>query len=89
MLVKRSSKNQIALPKSVLERAGIGENDLYFDVEYENGRIVLTPMQLEEKIPPEVLARFEERTLKREPGDKSYSSMDEAVRGLRRRKSSR
>ena len=83
MLVKRSVKNQIAIPKAVLERAGLSARDVYFDVEYRNGHIILTPMELEEKISPEALRRFKERSLKQEAGDKTYHSMDEALRGLR------
>ena len=86
MLVKRSRKNQISIPKAILDRAGLGPEDLYFDVEYSNGQIALTPMQLEEKIPRETLARFEARTLKREPGDRTHRSMDELIRNLHRQR---
>ena len=85
MVVKRSSKNQVAIPKAVLERAGLGPHDIYFDVEYEKGRIVLKPLQLEEKISPESLGRFEKKTLKKESGDQTYASMVEAMRGLHRK----
>lgn len=86
MLVKRSRKNQVAIPKAILERAGLSSEDLYFDVGYSNGQILLTPMQLEEKIPPEALARFEARSLKREPGDRVYRSTDELIRHLHRKR---
>jgi hypothetical protein len=82
MLVKRSSKNQIALPKAVLERAGLGPEDVYFDAVYSHGRIVLTPMEFEEKIPPEALRRFEGRVLKRQAGDKVFRSTEELIRDL-------
>jgi len=85
MLIKRSRKNQIAIPKAILERAGMGPEDLYFDVQYDKGRIVLIPMQLEEKISPETLKKFEAETLKQEVGDKRYLSMQEAIKGLRRK----
>ena len=84
MLMKISSKNQIVIPKAVLERAGLGKDDVYFDVEYEKGCIRLKPMQVEEKIAPEVLARFEAKMMKREPGDRVYKSMDEALRDLKK-----
>lgn len=86
MVVKRSSKSQIVIPKAILDRAGLGPKDIYFDVTYENGRIVLTPVQFEEKIPVESLKRFEDRTLKQEKEDEVYGSVDEAIRGLRRRR---
>ena len=85
MLIKRSRKNQIAIPKAILARAGMGPEDLYFDVQYDHGRIVLIPMQLEEKISPEDIKKFESRVLKRETEDKNYSSMEETIAGLRRK----
>ena len=84
MLVKRSSKNQISIPKAVLERAGMGTDDIYFEVEYEGGRIVLIPVRMEEKIPREALERFESKVLLTEPGDKEYGSVGEAVKDLRK-----
>ena len=85
MVVKRSSKNQVAIPKAVLERAGLGPNDVYFDVQCDSGRIVLIPLALEEKISPEALRRFEGKALKQEKEDKTYASVVEAVKGLRRK----
>ncbi|TSE32543.1 hypothetical protein Ttaiw_01098 [Tepidimonas taiwanensis] len=43
VLTKLTSKNQITLPRSVLARCPAAE---YYDVSVENGRIVLTPVQL-------------------------------------------
>jgi hypothetical protein len=37
----RTSKNQLTLPKAVIEQAGPAD---YYDVTYDNGRIVLTPL---------------------------------------------
>ncbi|WP_425153253.1 AbrB/MazE/SpoVT family DNA-binding domain-containing protein [Candidatus Palauibacter sp.] len=43
MLAKLTSKNQLTLPKAVI----LGFPDIdYFDVAEENGRIVLTPVQV-------------------------------------------
>jgi hypothetical protein len=83
MLVKRSRKNQVALPKSVLDLAGLGPEDVYFSVVYKAGAIILRPVAIEEKIPPEALARFEAKALKRDPGDRVYGSMDELIKDLR------
>lgn len=41
VLAKRTSKNQLTLPKAVVEAVGIAD---YYDVATENGRIVLTPV---------------------------------------------
>ena len=41
MLAKLTSKNQLTLPKAVVEQAGLAD---YYDVTCDNGRIVLTPL---------------------------------------------
>ena len=84
MLVKRSRKNQVALPKAVLERAGLGPDDVYFSVVYKAGAIILRPVDIEEKIPPEALARFRAKVLKGQPGDRTFSSMEALIKDLKR-----
>ena len=44
MLAKLTSKNQLTLPKSVVEAVGTTE---YFDVEVHKGQIVLTPVRIQ------------------------------------------
>lgn len=44
MLAKRTSKNQITLPKSVVN--AVGDAD-YYEVSVDEGRIVLTPVCLQ------------------------------------------
>jgi hypothetical protein len=44
MLAKRTSKNQVTLPKAVMQI--VGEVD-YYDVTTEDGRIVLTPVRVQ------------------------------------------
>jgi translation initiation factor IF-1 len=44
MLAKMTSKNQLTLPKSVVESVGTAE---YFDVEVRSGQIVLTPVRMQ------------------------------------------
>ena len=41
VVAKRTSKNQLTLPKAVVEQTGVAE---YYDVTCDNGRIVLTPL---------------------------------------------
>lgn len=41
VIAKRSSKNQLTLPKAVVEQVGAADDD---DVACDNGRIVLTPL---------------------------------------------
>ncbi len=43
MLAKCTAKNQLTLPKAIVQATG--EVD-YYDISTENGRIVLTPMRL-------------------------------------------
>jgi bifunctional DNA-binding transcriptional regulator/antitoxin component of YhaV-PrlF toxin-antitoxin module len=45
MLAKMTSKNQITLPKAVI--TGIEATD-YFDVSVEDGRIILTPVKIQQ-----------------------------------------
>jgi len=44
MLAKRTTKNQLTLPKAVV--VATGEAD-YYDVITENGRIILTPLRIQ------------------------------------------
>jgi hypothetical protein len=44
MLAKLTSKNQLTLPKSVVQSVGAVE---YFDVEVRDGQIVLTPVRIQ------------------------------------------
>ena len=45
MLAKRTSKNQITLPKAIVQT--VGEAD-YYDVTAQDGKIVLTPVRLQQ-----------------------------------------
>lgn len=45
MLAKRTSKNQLTLPQMAVESIDDAE---YYDVTVDNGRVVLTPVRLEQ-----------------------------------------
>jgi hypothetical protein len=45
MLAKITSKNQLTLPKSIV--SSIPRTD-YFEIEVENGRIMLTPVRIQQ-----------------------------------------
>ena len=45
MLAKRTSKNQLTMPKAIVQAVGEAE---YYDVSTDNGRIVLTPVRLQQ-----------------------------------------
>lgn len=44
MLAKITAKNQLTLPKSITKELGPVE---YFDVEIQNGQVVLTPVRIQ------------------------------------------
>jgi antitoxin component of MazEF toxin-antitoxin module len=44
MLAKMTSKNQLTLPKNIVEQVGATE---YFDVEVKAGQVVLTPVRIQ------------------------------------------
>ena len=44
MLAKRTDKNQVTLPKAIVQ--AVGDAD-YYDVSTENGRIILTPVRIQ------------------------------------------
>jgi hypothetical protein len=43
MLTKLTSKNQLTLPKSIVQQVKAE----YFDVSTENGRVILTPVKIQ------------------------------------------
>jgi antitoxin component of MazEF toxin-antitoxin module len=43
MLAKRTSKNQVTLPKAIVQTTGEAD---YYDVTVEGGKIILTPVRL-------------------------------------------
>ena len=45
MLAKRTSRNQLTLPEAIVQLVGNAE---YYDVTADNGRIVLTPVRLQQ-----------------------------------------
>lgn len=45
MLAKRTSKNQITLPKAIVQSAGEAD---YYDVSTDGVKIVLTPVRLQQ-----------------------------------------
>ena len=44
MLAKMTSKNQLTLPKSIVQSVG---NANYFEVEIDKGRVILTPVRIQ------------------------------------------
>jgi AbrB family looped-hinge helix DNA binding protein len=75
MLAKLTSKNQITIPKKVLEKLGGVE---YFDVTYRNGAIVLKPVRVYETDLERIRAKTRKLGL-------TADSVKEAVRWARSR----
>ena len=84
MIIRRSSRNQVAIPKQLIEQAGLGKDEVFFDVRYAAGCFILKPLVLEEKIPKEAIERFKRSALKREPDDRVFASMEELIAALDR-----
>ena len=86
MIIKRSGRNQVAIPKRLIREAGLGTQDVFFDIQYAAGCFILKPLEFEEKIPREALERFKAKTLKRDPADRTFATMNEVIASLNRKK---
>ncbi|MBI4355283.1 MAG: AbrB/MazE/SpoVT family DNA-binding domain-containing protein [Candidatus Omnitrophica bacterium] len=69
MLAKLSRGNQLTIPKSLVERAGLKAGRDYVEAVYTHGTIVLKPVDVEERVPPEAYERLLEHAFKVEKGD--------------------
>ena len=84
MLVKRTRGNQVSIPKRILEQAGVGEQDRYFDVQYRGGLICLKSVTVEEKIPDSAYEDLLRWVSRPEPGRKVFRTGKEAVEYVRK-----
>lgn len=50
-------------------QARLKQGNDYLDIEYSDGLICLKPVELEERIPPEALEKFQSQATKMERGD--------------------
>lgn len=81
MLAKISAKNQLTLPKKVVEKLGFAPHEeKYMDVELAGNKIVLKPVvvSIEERIPDEQWNKFRQWALKGEDGDVAFESLEKA-----------
>lgn len=69
MIAKLTRGNQITIPKPIVEQAHLKAGSDYMEVEYRDGIICLKPVDVEERIAPEVFEKFQRRTLRPERGD--------------------
>lgn len=90
MVAKMTIKNQITIPKKVLERVGLAnikDEELYFDVEAQDNTILLKPVTVtvEERIPDKQWKKFEDWATKVEKGDVFFDSAAKAEGFLKKR----
>ncbi|MBI4698051.1 MAG: AbrB/MazE/SpoVT family DNA-binding domain-containing protein [Nitrospirae bacterium] len=69
MLTKLTRGNQITIPKPIVEKARLKSGTDYLQVEYHEGVIYLKPVEVEERISPEVFEKFQRHILKKERED--------------------
>lgn len=90
MITKMTIKNQITIPKKILERMGLchlRDEERYFDVEIKDNSIFLKPVivVIEERIPEKQWRKFEDWAVKVDKNDKVFDSAEDAVEFLRKR----
>ena len=90
MVTKMTSKNQVTIPKKILERAGLSslkEDERYFEVDIQNNLILLKPVTLviEERIPEEQWQKFEKWAAQIDKGDEVFDSGVQAAQFLKKR----
>ena len=69
MLAKLTRGNQLTIPKDVIERAHLKAGRDYLDVSYLNGVIIIKPVDVEERIPPECYEALLKDAFTIAPGD--------------------
>jgi len=69
MLAKLTRGNQLTIPKEIVERVRLQAGRDYLDVEYLHGVIVLKPVDVEERIPPESYEALLKDAFTVRPGD--------------------
>lgn len=89
MLTKLTRGNQITIPKPVIEKAQLKAGSDYLEVEYREGIIYLRPVDVEERIAPEVFEAFQKQVFKKERGDVPVDEKESMDFLLRRTKKKR
>jgi len=69
MLAKLTRGNQLTIPKKIVNKIQLQAGRDYLDVTYLHGVIVLKPVDVEERIPPEAYDRFIKDVLTIRPRD--------------------
>ena len=69
MLAKLTRGNQLTIPKEIVDRIHLHAGRDYLDVAYLNGVIVLKPVDVEERVPPESYEALLKDAFTVKPGD--------------------
>ena len=69
MLAKLTRGNQLTIPKKIVDRISLRAGRDYLDVTYLNGVIVLKPVDVEERVPPESYEALLKDAFTVKPGD--------------------
>ena len=76
MLAKLTRGNQITIPKQIMRQAHLKEGKDYLDVSYDDGVILLKPVEIEERVPPKAYEKLLSSAFTQEPGDLLVSDKD-------------
>ena len=69
MLAKLTRVNQLTIPKAIVKKVHLQAGRDYLDVAYLNGVILLKPVDLEERVPPESYEALLKDAFAVKPGD--------------------
>lgn len=69
MLAKLTRGNQLTIPKDIVDRVRLEAGRDYLDVTYLHGVIILKPVDVEERIPPEAYEALLRDAFTVKPGD--------------------
>ena len=69
MLAKLTRGNQLTIPKEIVQQAHLHTGRDYLDVSYLHGVIVLKPVDVEERVPPEAYETLLKEAFTAESGD--------------------
>ena len=69
MLAKLTRGNQFTIPKAIVEQAHLQAGKDYLNVAYLNGMIILKPVDVEERVPPEAYEALLKDAFTIKPGD--------------------
>jgi len=86
MIAKLTRGNQITIPMRIVEKAHLKAGSDYMEVEYRDGIIYLKPVEMEERIPPEVFEGFQKQMLNVERGDALTGGKEEFLARRAKRK---